>query len=100
MRSAIASIRSIVIAATAGPLRLAAPASARRYHHDLDLVLRGGEPRLDGGARRGLAGSDPGVPDRVHLAECRHVGEPDIRGQELGLVGAGFRSEEHTSELQ
>jgi hypothetical protein len=31
----------------------------------------------------------PGVPDRVHLSEIRHVGNPDIGGKELSLVGPG-----------
>src|SRR5215207_7279126 len=64
--------------------------SLRRRHHDLDRVLRRGELRLDGRAGRRVAGRNPRVPDRVHLVEGRHVGKPDIRRQELRLVGAGL----------
>src|SRR3954471_9742849 len=60
--------------------------SARRNHHDLDLVLGPGELGFDGGACGRMAGHYPGIPHRVHLAEGRHVGQPDIGGQQLGLV--------------
>src|SRR5689334_11606364 len=42
--------------------------------HDLDLVGRVGELRLDGGARRGLAGHHPLLPRDVHPGEIGHVG--------------------------
>src|SRR3954453_788589 len=64
--------------------------SARRRHHDLDRVLRRGELCLDGRAGRRVAGRDPAVPERVHLVEGGDVGKPDIRRQELRLVGAGL----------
>src|SRR5690606_10249565 len=38
-------------------------------------------------------GRDPGVPDRVHIVEAGHVGEPDVGGEELRLVGAGLRQQ-------
>ena len=43
---------------------------------------------FDGGARGRMAGHDPGIPNRVHLAEGRHVGQPDIGGQQLCFIGA------------
>jgi hypothetical protein len=43
-------------------------------------------------ARAGVFPGDS-VPDRVHLRETRHVGNPDNGGEQLGLVGPG-RSQE------
>jgi hypothetical protein len=39
-------------------------------------------------ARRTL-GIDPLVPGVVVIGKVFHVGEPDLRGQELGFAGAG-----------
>jgi methyl-accepting chemotaxis protein len=64
--------------------------SAGRDHHDLDGILRGGELCLHCCAGGRVAGRDPAVPHRVHLGEGRHVGEPDIGGDEIQLRGAAF----------
>ena len=51
---------------------------ARRYCHDLDLVVRRRQFGLNGRPRRCIARRHPSVPDGVHLSEIRHVGDPDI----------------------
>src|SRR5215203_7299939 len=67
------------------------PVLPRGEHPDLDGVLRRGEPRFDASARRGTPGRHPRVPDRVHLAKSRHVGEPDRRLDQFRLVAPGLR---------
>jgi len=52
--------------------------SARRDHHDLDLVVGRSEFGLNGRPRWRIARRHPGIPDRVHLSEIRHVSYPDI----------------------
>src|SRR5690606_5253644 len=61
---------------------------ARGRDHDLDRVVRVRELALDAGARRRVAGRDPGVPHLVHFIEGRDVGEPDVGGEQLRFVGA------------
>src|SRR5438270_4715285 len=56
--------------------------------HDLDLVGRVGELRLDGGPRRGLPGRHPLLPHGIHRREVLHVGQEDLRRQQFGLVAA------------
>jgi len=51
---------------------------ARRYCHDLDLVVRRRQFGLNGRPRRCIARRHPSVPDGVYLSEIRHVGDPDI----------------------
>ena len=53
-------------------------ALARRYHHDSDLVVRRCEFGLNGRPCWRIARRYPGIPDRIHLSEIRHVGDPDI----------------------
>src|SRR5262245_42910339 len=47
-------------------------------HHDFNEIGRIGELRLDRRPRWGISGRNPGVPDRIHLGEIGHVGEPDV----------------------
>src|SRR5476649_2806540 len=61
--------------------------------HDLDLVGRVRELRLDRGARRGLAGHHPFFPGDVHAREILHVREEDLGRQELRLVASRLLQE-------
>jgi len=51
---------------------------ASRHHHDLDLVIGRGEFGFNGRPRWRIARRYPGIPDRVHLREIRHVRDPNI----------------------
>jgi hypothetical protein len=51
---------------------------ACRHHHDLDLVIGRGEFGFNGRPRWRIARRYPGIPDRVHLREIRHVRDPNI----------------------
>src|SRR5262249_21582605 len=61
-----------------------------RHAHDFDLVGRIGELRFDGGARGGLPGHHPLLPHGVHRREILHVGQEDLRRQQLRLVASGL----------
>src|SRR5262249_48517572 len=51
---------------------------ACRHHHDLDLVIGRREFGFNGRARWRIARRYPGIPDRIHLREIRHVRDPNI----------------------
>ena len=57
------------------------PELARRHDHDLDLVVGRREFGLNGRPCWRIARRYPGIPDRIHLSEIRHVGNPDVGGE-------------------
>ena len=63
--------------------------SGRGDYHDLHRELRRGQGRrLDACPGRRIVGIDPCIPDRVHLRERPHVGQPDGRREQLRLVAS------------
>jgi hypothetical protein len=58
-----------------------------------------GQLGLDTGSHRWVVGIHPFVPHLAVFGEHAHVGEPDLRGQELGFVGTGI-SEQLVDPLQ
>ena len=47
------------------------------YQHNFHVVLVTCELSLDARAARRLTGTDPGIPNGVHLREFFHVGDPE-----------------------
>src|SRR5262249_4318632 len=45
----------------------------------------------DAGSDGRILRVDPVIPDRVHAIEVLHVLDPELRCQQLGLVGSGHR---------